>query len=270
VSVVASGAFDSNLNRDEDNLHTYGAVGGARAKYRTRTARHTFDLEYETALHSYTASNRWDRLSHRARGLVEREVASRWAVGVVGQAALKGSSEDRSIGNEFILEPRVEYDLDDESRLRLYGALRVRDYPDDPTQNALNRYAGVEFTQELDDDREWEVGLRREVNDADSTRRYYRRWTWHTQYATPVGGGGVLELELKIRSRRFPQRLVELDDEDFPREDHRWTPSAQWARPLNGLWSLIVEYEYETRASNDPEQAYQGHQARVSFVRRVW
>lgn len=265
-----SNVFDSNLDRDEESLDVYGLVAGAGAMFQHRGDDDDLTLQYETAIHRYTGGDKWDRLSHKLRGLYEHELGSRWTVGAEGEITIKGSSEDRTVGDQYILEPRVEYEIDRNSTARLYGAFRVRRYAEEPDQNALNRYLGAEFTQELDDDREWEVGLRYEVNDADSLRRYYRRWTWHTKFSTAVGARDDLELELKLRTRVFPARFVEVEDEDVPRQDQRWIPSLAWTRALNSRLGLEVQYEYETRSSNDPEQAFTGHQLRTSLIVQGW
>ena len=270
VELRTSSVFDSNLDRNEESLDTYGFVAGARAQYRHNFTQDELTVEYEAALHRYTQTDRWDRLSHKLRALVERRLAERWATGVAGEVTLKGSSEDRTVGDQFLVEPRLEYDLDEDTRARVYGALRLRQYDHEPDQNALNRYLGIEFTQEADGDREWEVGLRYEVNAADSSRRYYRRWTWHTKHVTPLSDRDELELELKLRTRIFPERLVEAEDVDVPRRDQRWIPAALWVRELNGRMTLQMQYEYETRSSNDPEEGYRGHQVRMSLFTRLW
>ncbi len=269
AAATMSSVFDSNIDRDDENLDVYGVVSGVIGRYRTRTSRQSLEMEYESALHSYTGTNRWDRVSHRFRGLYEREVASDWTLATVTEIALKGSSEDRSVGDQYVLEPRLEYEFDRSSQARLYGAARVRKFDDTPDQNGLNRYVGIEFTQDAGNDREWEVGARYEVNGARTVRRRYNRWTWHTKYTTEVGDRDELELEVKIRSRTFPKRFVEVEDEDVPRRDQRFIPSVVWTRALGDQWGLNTQYEYETRASNDPEQDYTGHQLRVSFIMRI-
>jgi hypothetical protein len=264
-----SSVFDSNLDRDEESLDVYGLVAGAQAMFERRRDDDDLRLEYEAALHRYSRTDKWDRLSHKLRGRYEREVGSRWTLGAESEITIKGSSEDRTVGDQYILEPRLEYEIADDSEARVYGAFRLRRYDQEPEQNAVNRYAGAEFTQKFGGKREWEVGLRYEVNDAERSRRYYRRWTWHTRLVTPLSARDELELELKLRARVFPERFVEMEDELVPRQDRRWSPSLVWTRALSGSMGLEVEYEYETRSSNDPEQAFKGHQLRLSLLFRA-
>lgn len=270
VTASASSVFDSNINRDEESLDSYGTVAGTLVQYQNRFGPHRLNLEYEAAAHQYTGTDRWDRVSQRLRAAFRRDLSDRWYVEGISEISLKGSSEDRNIGNHYILEPRLTYRIDDDTDLRLNGAARLRRFEEEPEQNALNRYVGAEFTQEADGDREWEVEARYEINGAENERRRYRRWTWRTAFATPVSSRDHLQLELRIRTRRFTHRLVEIEDEDVLREDHRWTPFVQWTRQFPAGLGLVLQYEYETRASNDPEQAYRGHQVGLSLRRRLW
>src|SRR5687768_13311371 len=59
--------YDSNVEHDSTNIGAYGIVGGARARFRTHSSKPAFQAEYAVAAHSYTATDRWDRISHLAR-----------------------------------------------------------------------------------------------------------------------------------------------------------------------------------------------------------
>lgn len=263
-----SAVFDSNIDRNDEEIESYGGVVGLLLQYQRRAGRYRVSGEYETAAHQYTTTDRWNRVSHRVRGLVRRELGDRWNVEAVSELSLRGSSEDRNLGDQLVVEPRVNFALDDDSALRLYGALRVRRFDEEPDQNALNRYLGLEFAQEVGRGREWEVGFRYEFNDAESDRRRYLRRTWHTAFATEIGRRDELEFELKIRARRYTDRYVEVEEEDVPRQDHRWIPSVEWSRTIWQGLGVAVKYEFETRASNDPDRSYSGHQAAVSLFHR--
>lgn len=262
-----SGVWDSNIDRNDESLDSYGAVAGLIVHFEGRPGPYRLRAEYDVAMHRYSGSDRWNRISHRLRGAMRRDLSGRWQAEVISEISLKGSSEDRSIGNQYVIEPRLIYQLNDESDVRFYAAVRIRRFEDEPDQNALNRYAGVEFAQEVEGGAEWEVGFRYELNDAESDRRRYRRRTWHTEFTTPIGSRDEIELELKVRSRRYTDRYVEIEDDDVLRRDHRWIPAIEWTRRFWQGIDLVVQYEFETRASNDPDRGYSGHQFGVAVAR---
>src|SRR5262245_27891249 len=76
--VTGSGAADTNINHTPENLRSYGVVVGGGLRYRNRPNDPSVRLTYEAALHQYTATTIWDRLSHYARADWEGEFGDRW------------------------------------------------------------------------------------------------------------------------------------------------------------------------------------------------
>lgn len=63
--------------------------------------------------------------------------------------------------------------------------------------------------------------------------------------------------------RSYPQDMVEIDGRDVSREDRSWIASASWAWTLPWRQDLILDYEFQKRTSNDPEEAYTAHRVEL-------
>ena len=265
--VSITGAFDSNINHDKDNVNALGGVFGAGLRYRSSSVDPALELTGEVAGHSYTNSSRWDRFSQKLIAAWQHDLPGRWKFDATGEVSLKGSTEDREISNQYVVIPRIAYRISPQTRVRAYGALRARRYDDDPDRNAFNRYVGIEFTERATADRRWEVDLRYEVNATESPRQHYERWTFGSTYSFLVSGADRIEVEVRYRMQRYPFRLVEVDDIDVPRRDHRWIPKITWARPLGSGLHVRAGYTAETRMSNDLDREFTAHLFSVTFIR---
>jgi hypothetical protein len=67
--------------------------------------------------------------------------------------------------------------------------------------------------------------------------------------------------------QRYPFRLVDVDDTDVQRRDHRWIPRVTWTRPLTGGFEMRAGYTLETRTSNDPSREFTAHLVTVTLIR---
>ncbi|HEX2723014.1 MAG TPA: hypothetical protein VHM24_08850, partial [Gemmatimonadaceae bacterium] len=222
-SLLSSEVMDSNIDRDkEDPVASNGFVAGAVARYQSAEIKPAVQLTYEIANHSYSHSEQYDRVSHNLSALLARKLMSGLTGELIGEVALKGSSEDRDVGNQYIVLPRLNYRIDPARRLRVYGAYRIRRYDVNADRDAFNRYAGSEIRSDVGKDARVEVGFRYETNSARAARRSYTRRTYHTSYTRSLGDNDEILTELKYRSQRYDKRPVEEDD-DNPRHDHRFS-----------------------------------------------
>jgi hypothetical protein len=260
--------FDTNIDHDTRDVDSAGGVLGAGIVYRNSPVDPTVEINAEVAGHSYTNSSRWDRFSQKLNASWEYDLPGRWRFDTTGEISLKGSTEDRELSDQYVIIPRVAYRITSQTRVRVYGALRARRYDDDRDRNAFNRYVGVEFTERAAPDRRWEADLRYEVNETESPRQHYVRWTFGTEYSFLVADADRVNVEARYRMQRYPFRLVEVDDTDVQRRDHRWIPRISWTRPLRSDLDLRAGYILETRTSNDLNREFTAHLFTVTVIRR--
>ncbi len=268
VAFTAGTAFDSNIDHDLDPRAVYGGVAGLGVRFRDNPANPSFEVTYEAALHRYPEANQWDRLSQTARMAWELDLGGPLKFETVAEASLRGSSEDRELSNQIRVEPRLEVKLSSAQRLRFFTAYRVKRYPEDPVRNASNPMAGVQFRQRSPRGDSWEFGVRYDSNRADGARFSYHRWTTETTFATPLGPVDRLEFGLAMRMQRYPNRFVEVEDDDVPRFDQRWSPSVRWAHTVDDDFEFSAEYQFESRQSNDPGRGYRSHLTTFRVVQR--
>ena len=258
-ALFSSEIVDTNIERDQiAPVSANGFVVGAAVRYQSTELRPALTATYEIARHSYTRSAQFDRVSHNLSAVAYRRFTKRLSGEAIAEAAVKGSSEDRDVGNQYLFLPRLNYRMTDAQRLRLYGAYRMRRYDVNEDRNAENRYAGAEFRTDVSDDARLEVGFRYETNSARAARRSYVRRTYHTQYTRALSDRDDISAELKYRSQRYDQRLVK-EDGDNPRQDHRVTPALEWIHRFGRGVSMIAFYDFENRWSNDPDKGYRDH-----------
>lgn len=266
--VTATSAADTNIDHNLDNVFAYGGALGGGVQYQNRPEDPSFLMTYQTAVHRYARTDRWDRLSQHLRAVFERELDGPWEVHAIGEISLKGTSEDRELSNQYTITPRLQYRIDRWRRLRAYGTLRLRRHDEDTGRNATNRYAGMTFTQRSQLGDEWDMDLRFEHNSARDPRQTYVRWTFSTQYMTPLTARNRLELGARFRQVNYSHRLVEVNDKDVLRRDHRWVPSVDWVRTINSHAEIRLGYSLETRASNDPRREFAAHLTTMTAVHR--
>jgi hypothetical protein len=260
--VSTSGVYDTNINHDENPVRDWGLVYGVGTHFETDAV----EIDYEIASHNYRNTDRWDRISHSLTTSYEQKFTRRLSMEAVGEMALRGSSEDRELGDQYILEPRIHYRLSPSSRLRFYGAYRLRRYDENAERDATNRYVGLELRNRLGHST-LDVGYRWETNRADGSRFSYDRQTYSAQLSTPFAGGlHRLGIELRYRPQRYTDRF--LDDDVTLRRDRRWILTVGASFALSRNLELLPGYKLETRSSNDPSKKFDAHAAYVGV--RYW
>ncbi len=258
-SVFSSDVVDSNIDRDkEDPIASNGFIAGVGARYHSAEIKPAVQIAYEIARHSYTHSEQYDRVSHNLSAVLTRRFSNKLTGEAITEAALKGSSEDRDVGDQYIFLPRLNYRLDQGRRVRVYSAYRIRRYDDDTDRNAVNRYVGTELRSDIGDAAQIEFGFRYETNSANAVRRSYTRRTYQTTYTRSRGDNDDFLAELRYQSQRYDGRPVS-EDNDNPRHDHRLSPTIEWVHRFGRGLSLIANYDFEHRRSNDPDNGYRDH-----------
>jgi hypothetical protein len=262
---AASNVFESNIDRNQDNHHAAGAVVGLGGQYQNRADRPSFTVQYQAGAHVYAGAPNWDRISHNLRSAYEKRLFKPVSFEAVGEISIKGSTEDRELGNQYIVSPRLQYRLPRNVRIGVETGFRVKHYAD-RTRNATNPYGGVRLTQRIGRGR-WDLGYRYEENNSDTARNRYIRSTYSGDFTVPIARADTLGFELKFRSRHY-ERLVRIDDRRVPLRDLKWSLSPEWVHVLSPGVQLRAGYEFEQRGANDPGRNYGAHSTFLAVERR--
>lgn len=261
-------AYDSNIDQNDTNQQAFGVTIGGGISYVDDPSEPSIQFSYESGLHRFSGTDRWNRISHYARGQVSQDSPWRWLkADLIGEISLKGTTEEREMSNQFNVIPRLNVRLSKRNRVRVLAAWRERRY-DEAARNASNRYVGTEFTHRGRGASEWTIEARVERNHAEGSRYDWDRVSWGGEYVLPLGRKGRLELELKYRRVLYASRTVEIDDEDVLRRDHRWTPTVVWRHAINAATELRLGYTRESRDSNDVRRDFAANQLLFGVTRR--
>lgn len=259
VSFSITSVYDTNIDRLLVDTGAYGLVVGLSGRYQSGRSHPGIAATYTIAKHSYTKGDVWNRVSHDLNLVTTRAISPQLTFETIGEIALKGSSEDRDISDQYIFLPRLSYRPRASQRIRLYGAYRERRYDVTPSFNAANRYAGLDLRQNIGKSGQWETGYRFETNSARDEKRSYTRRTYSTQYTTQFSRRDQALAELKYRTQRYDKRPVKVDSVSVPRMDHRFQPSFTVTHRFNERVGLELSYDYEKRTSNDSRRGYRDH-----------
>jgi hypothetical protein len=262
-----SNVFDSNIEQEPQGLRSSGYVAGMGFHFQNSTEKPSFAIEYEAGLHRYTNTDKWNRVSHSLTTSYKRHLFGRWYARTTGELALRGSSEDRELNNQYLLGQQIEYRPTANIRLIGFAAYRLKRDPLDPGKNSIDPYIGAKFVQRLRGERKWELGYRNDHNRSWDARNRYVRWSYGAQFETPLFQRDRLTFEASYRPRLFA-RTVKVDGARVPRRDQRWGFGVLWERPLNQRVTMGVFYRFEKRLSNNPEKRYNEHQPGLHFTYR--
>jgi hypothetical protein len=253
-------SYDTNIDHDEAGLASYGLVPGLRLRYQDDPADPVWTVSYAAARHTYTNTERWDRVSHTARVAYAPEPSGGFHAETAAELSLRGSSEDRDLSNQYQVVQDLEYRFTRSHRLHLYGTLRWKRVPEDPDGHAFKPNTGLVFERRLAEGRRFQTDVRYEANFERLPEGDYRRWSFAAEYRFPQRlTGGEVEIEAKYRRKDYAARFVEIDDADVRRRDHQWVLGLAWRRPLLAGMRVEAAYAFETRDSNDPGKRFDAH-----------
>ncbi len=259
--------LDDNVNRDSLGVRSVGFSMALGARFESSVLRPGLLLEYDVALHRYTATTRFNRVSQRARSTLSRRLAGRITAELVTEGTLKGSSEDRDVSDQLAVMPRIDVRLTGVERLRIGIAQRWRRFPTDSLQDAQNRYVAIELRHRLTNGTTFSIEVRSEYNDARSTRFDFRRTAYTGGVAASLARRLTFEAEMQYRTQVYPGRFFKLDRQDVARLDHRLQPSAGM-HVHYAIADLDLRYEPEWRNSNDRRRNMAQHVLIVGLRRR--
>jgi hypothetical protein len=259
-----STAFNSNILENEDELASYGWVAGGVLRGEKRSGGHLFRMSYRFNARSYTATDRWDRLTHDLSVMFFEQLRPRLNAGVIGGYSRRGFTEDRYLSNQFNLWSQLEYRPRRWIRLGVHGALRwIR--LEDTLRDERVRLMGVEVGGRLGRSSLWELGYRYEDNDAGNVYRRFDGPRFWAGYGMKLGDNDTLEIEVERRRRLYRELMVRVDGETVSRKETVWTPSVSWTHLFGqGRW-IEFSYALRKRRSNDPRKDFEAHRFQATF-----
>lgn len=265
--VRISNTYSSNIDHDDDPIQSFGLVPSLHVRFQDHRTDPILMIDYAAAKHSYTNTERWDRLSHAARIEFAPALSHAVRLSTVVETSLRGSSEDGDLSDQYRITQEVEFRLTRNNRVQVYGALRWKRFDDDDELDSFKPHVGIRLDTRLPGNRRWKVGARYERNEARSSRRNYTRWTFDTKFRFPVSGSrNDVEFGVKFRTKEFDEQSVEIEDREVVRSDQRWIADVSWKHRLGLGLSVELDYRFETRDSNDPDKLYDAHQLGFSVA----
>jgi hypothetical protein len=267
-SATLATSFDTNINHDPKGVSSVGLVPSLSVHFQNSVEKPSLEIEYEIAAHNYTNSKEWDRVSQNLVVSYRKHLFGRWSTRTESEITLKGSSEDRELNNQYVLRQQLEYRFNENSRLQLVGAYRVKRDPLDSGSNAIDPYAGARFIQRLAGDRRLALSYRYDKNRSWDPKNRYIRWAYETEFSTPVfDRRNRLSFDLTYKPRLYG-RTVRVDGKRLPRRDDRWIFETQFERVLRSDLLMVFVYRFERRASNDPDKYFRSNQAGFALTYR--
>jgi hypothetical protein len=280
LGLRTSGVYDSNVNHDEEDIDSRGVIAGIEARLQSSASQPVLTLIYQGTLQRFAKTDRWNRIEHRAGGILYGG-SGPLSIVVVGLVDLGSATQERERGNQYTFLPQTILRMGP-VRLRAYGGLRVTRVDEeagtvDPEApgplDDVTVYGGGEVRWRAGDGSSWGVEYRYERSDSDSPYRRYTQQRYAAHYRAEFMKESRLELGLEYRPRRFPDLLVAVEgvDEggepvaiDEPRDEARWIPSISVSHVFPWGQEVELEYEYQHRTSNDLDKEFEAHRATLT------
>jgi len=273
ISMSLASVFDTNITHDEQQVSAFGLVPSLGFHFRDNAERPSLEVDYEVGLHRYTNTDEFNRVSHSFTTVYRRQLAKHLYSKTTAEVSLKGSSEDRDVNNNYVVEQQLQYRLPSNTRVAGFAAYRMKRYPLlDADSNAIDSYAGAKIEQRLRGERRLELTYRYDHNRAWDPRNNYFRRTYSLEFETPVSlkRRDTLSAEFRYSPRTYETRLTKVDGIRVPRHDDRWVFDVIYQRLIGANLLMGFEYEFETRNSNDPDKRFTSHAFALTFTFDGW
>ena len=273
ISMSLASVFDTNITHDEQQVSAFGLVPSLGFHFRDNAERPSLEVDYEVGLHRYTNTDEFNRVSHSFTTVYRRQLAKHLYSKTTAEVSLKGSSEDRDVNNNYVVEQQLQYRLPSNTRVAGFAAYRMKRYPLlDADSNAIDSYAGAKIEQRLRGERRLELTYRYDHNRAWGPRNNYFRRTYSLEFETPVSlkRRDTLSAEFRYSPRTYETRLTKVDGIRVPRHDDRWVFDVIYQRLIGANLLMGFEYEFETRNSNDPDKRFTSHAFALTFTFDGW
>jgi hypothetical protein len=268
ISMSLASVFDTNITHDEQEVSAFGLVPSFGFHFRDNAERPSFEADYEVALHRYTNTDEFDRVSHNLTAVYRKQLVKRLYSKTTSEISLKGSSEDREINNNYIFEQQLQYRFASNTRVAGLAAYRVKRYPLlDRDSNAIDSYVGAKVEQRFRGDRRVELYYRYDHNRAWDPRNNYLRRTYALEFQTPLSikRRDALTAEFRYSPRTYQNRLTRVNGVRVPRHDDRWVFDITYERLLRSNLAMTLGYQFEKRNSNDLDKRFTSNSFGLAF-----
>ena len=254
--------YDSNIDHDLADVDSYGFMGRLEGTLRTHSRPPYIWLGYVGGYQTFSSSTMWDRWEHQVELGTRIPFARTWSVVASGDYDNRTSTEDREIVNQFTVSPQLRYDLT-RFGARAYGMYRTRRNSDTPAYGENIWMAGGELRTNPWRRGILRLGYRHEDATSYTPERSYTRERVQLIQETRLGRRHAFMVRGEHQWRKYPMEMVEVGGMDVAREDRRWIAGASWAWALPWRQDLVLDYEFQKRTSNDPEEAYTAHRVEL-------
>ena len=273
VSMSLASVFDTNITHDEQQISSFGLVPSFGFHFRDNVEKPSFEADYEVALHRYTNTDEFDRLSHNLTAVYRRQLAKRVYSKTTTEISLKGSSEDQEVNNNYIFEEQLQYRFPFNTRVAGFAAYRLKRYPlIDRDSNSIDSYVGGKIEQRFRRDRRVEFTYRYDHNRAWDPRNNYIRRTYSLEFQTPlsIARRASVSAEFRYSPRDYQNRTTRVNGVRVPRHDDRWVFDVTYARWIRPNLSMSILYQYEKRNSNDVDKRFTSNVFGLTFTFDKW
>ena len=260
--------FDTNITHDEQGVNSFGLVPSFGIHFRDNVEKPSFEANYEAGFHRYTGTDEYDRMSHNFDVSYRRQLAKRLYARTTAEVSLKGSSEDREVNNNYVLEQQLQYRVTPSFRVAALAAYRVKRYePIEQGSNAIDSYVGAKVAKLFAGERRVEFEYRYDHNRAQSARNRYLRRTYAAEFSTPLSFArhDALLFGLRYSPRAYTRRLISINGERVGRRDERWVFDVTYERALRPDLLMAATYTFEKRKSNDEDKRFTSNLFGLTF-----
>ncbi len=251
VDFSVTNAFDGNLTRDEVPLRSYGLAPGVSVRYNPPGP---FEAGYDVAFLEYTATDRWDRVSHAVSASMTRRLA-----GVRLQTRAEGTwkvpADTLDLTRQAEVSERATVALAESTRLQLTAAWRYRYYIDHPETSGISPYLSGRLDRRFGD-RHAVVGYRFQTRQSRARADRFRRQGYSVGFSTPVTRpDDELALEFEFRPQIY-QGFIDESPDPVRRRDRRVVMTAEYERPVGARITMRWLAGFQKRTSNDPDKRF--------------
>jgi hypothetical protein len=269
VAASVSGRFDSNVRREPTPEEAYGGGGEVLVRAANGVTAPTLQLEYGASARHSRPGEPGDGPGHRLSALAGVRLADYLRIDVIGRGSRGGVDEDLSPTDEVMLIGRAELQPARSTRLRGYAAHRWRDVPGTPVP-VPGMYAGLELRQRFGRSTTFLVDARYEAYMPPDVSREWNRTGLRAGLGQSILPNTAIELDVRVRERRHPGRLLELDETTVARrdEDLRFGGALVYDNRMGT--ELRLELERDSRRSNDTRRAFDADRVSLTVRRRAF
>lgn len=246
--VIASDLVASGSGEDDDGSSTI--LRGA-LDYDLDFGATELSVSYDGAAYFYDNDTRSDRWSNRISAGAGTAISSAvQAFGQVSYGSNIATAESSSTDQVEILG-RLQFRPSDESRARVFGGYRWRDYDTDGSEGR-GPFVGAEFRYRFAANHYLTLDARRENIESDALRRGYDRTTAALFYQIPIAEDVRVSTGIVARWWDFDTRFA---PNGGRLERQSYTPEIEIQYATRPGILLRGRLQYIVRESNDPQFA---------------